>query len=408
VGKKATGDDSIGNLTVVGGDQRGASAGRTRQRQLSKEDLNAFAAEVHAALFRSLDRAFPEFGWTRDGAASGWTATNRATTKEVAGARPDRVICKKPQGFYVHGADSTLWMAYLNGGTYPKGARYFEVLKDLAGRAGVDASLLDHALTEEERVRHEQQAHRRGVLESALELAQEVLWSGRGEVARTYLQDKRGFTDKAIRDLGLGLWPGVDEVRKRLGADLPAADEAGLLWPKMEGYIIIPWADAAGLPLTFYGRWPGDPPLMKDHPGWRSKRDAERLEWERKTAAEKAAAPWEEPKVPKTNALPGVGTKGSPLYFDRARKAGHRDLVAVEGVFDAALLQACGDARVVAYVGAQFTTDQVKTLARHKVRSVVVVPDPDGGGDQGAVHSVTALEKAGILSYPKLRSWRLR
>jgi len=145
--------------------------------------------------------------------------------------------------------------------------------------------------------------------------------------------------------------------------DLQAAEDAGLLWPKLEGYVLIPWADAMGHPLTLYGRW-----STKTPPEGR----------------------------PKTLALPGEGTKSSPLYFDRARRAGHRDLVAVEGVFDAALLQARGDSRVVAYVAAQFSGGQVETMTRHRVRSVVVCPDPDGGGDRGAHSSVDALTKAGI------------
>jgi replicative DNA helicase len=325
-----------------------------------------FLNEVLAALFERLDTAFPEFGWQRD--SRGWVATDRQYTKQMLGARTDRVICHQPVGFYVHGGSHQTWMAYVNGGESPRGAAFFEAVRRLAGLAAIDPSVLDREPSPEALARNEERARRRGVLQAARDLACENLRSPRGEAARAYLRKRRGLSDAEIRDLGLGLYPTVAEIRKALeaeGEDIAAAEAAGLLWGGIEGYIVIPWADADGRPLTFYGRWPGEPPEGR----------------------------------PKTMALPGEGTKGSPLYFDLARKAGHREIVAVEGVFDAALLQVRGDRRVVAYAGAQFSAGQVTTLARHKVRSVVLVPDPDGGGDQGAARSSEALARAGIPSY---------
>jgi hypothetical protein len=57
----------------------------------------------------------------------------------------------------------------------------------------------------------------------------------------------------------------------------------------MTGYAVFPWADASGQPMTHYGRWPA------------------------KTVPDDEADK-------KTLALPGEGTKASPLYFDRARR----------------------------------------------------------------------------------------
>ena len=71
----------------------------------------------------------------------------------------------------------------------------------------------------------------------------------------------------------------------------------------------------------------------------------------------------------------------------------------MEGVFDAALLQAKGDTRVVAYVAASFSDLQVETLVRRKVRSVSLCGDPDGGGDRGTLSNVEKLGKVGISAY---------
>ena len=63
-----------------------------------------------------------------------------------------------------------------------------------------------------------------------------------------------------------------------------------------------------------------------------------------------------------------------------------------------------GDTRVVAYVGAQFTGEQISTLQRCRVERALLCGDPDGGGDTGTLRNVVALANAGItpLVVPRL------
>jgi Protein of unknown function (DUF3987)/Toprim-like len=209
---------------------------------------------------------------------------------------------------------------------------------------------------------------RRSILARVVELTEGTLWSETGAAARAYLAE-RGFTEAALQDLAFGLYRSTAEVQATLrgdGYDDEAIRETGVVWSKFEGYVIIPWADAWGQPATLYARWPGATPPS----GWT-----------------------------KTLALPGEGTKSSPLYFDRARRAGHRDLVLVEGVLDAALAQAHGDTRVVACAAAQLSGGQVDTLVRHRVRLVRLCLDPDDGGDRGTRACVESLDRLGITPY---------
>lgn len=259
-----------------------------------------------------------------------------------------------------------LWKQHGGAGITPRGADFVAMVRELAMLAGV--AFPERTLTPEEQARVRQWETRRAGLEVVTISAQEVLWSPAGEAARQYLH-ARGFDAAAIRALGMGLYPAVDEVARRLtrqGHDLQDVRQHGLLWRKLEGYVVIPWADAYGRPLTLYGRWP-----------------AKTLPADR----------------PKTIALPGDDSKRSPLYFDRTRQAGHCEVVLVEGVLDAALLQAQGDTRVIACVSAQLSRLQVSTLARHKVRAVTICLDPDQGGERGVVSCLKSLKAAGIRAY---------
>lgn len=318
--------------------------------------------EVLPALFQRLDQAFPEFGWepTKDG----WVATNRETTKRLLDARPDRVVCHRPHGFLVHGGAATAWTAYVNGGQPPRGDAFVQVVRRLCELAGVAFPEREATPAELEAAADAEQ--RRRALAAALPALERLLQEPAGATAREYLVS-RGLDAAGQAALGVGFLPDVPSLRRALPAELrDAAKEAGLLWDRLEGYALFPWLDAWGRPLTLYGRWPGKTP-----PEGR----------------------------PKTIALPGQGTKSSPFCFDRARAVGHVDVVLVEGVLDAAVLQARGDARVVACVGAQLARAQVETLARHRVRSVTICLDPDGAGDKGTLACVRDLEAAGVASY---------
>ena len=339
----------------------------------ARQDLGEHLDEaVYPALFKNMDSAFPEFGWkwTEGPSGGSWTAFQWPIgfPLKVENEHPDRlrVYPDRPYWVKVHGHEGVRLLDYVNGGRRPTGLEFVAAVRKLCELAGVPFPELE--MTEEEQERYRAKEARRAVLLSFSSWAKTVLWSQAGEDALAYLKD-RGLSEEAIRDLDLGFYSSVTEARAVLeaaGHDQEDIKASGVLWSKLESYILFPWADALGQPLTIYTRWPAKvPPKGKK----------------------------------KTLALPGAGTKASPLYFDRARRAGHQDLVAVEGVIDAAVLQSLGDTRVVAYVAAQFSGLQVKTMERYKVRSVVIVPDPDGGGAKGAVSSVKSLTQHGIEPY---------
>ena len=322
--------------------------------------------EVYPALFERLDQAFPEYGFARKG--KHWVATTDATRKLPASPRPDRVFCydNKPWGLVVQGADFVRFVDLVNGNRKPQGAEFPAAVRKLAQLAGVHFP--DDTASPEEVARAAERHARRGILETVIAKCHEALLGPKGVKARTYLA-KRGYDEAAIEDLRLGLYLSTKAMRQVLadeGHDEAAVEAAAVLWQDIEGRVIYPWNDAAGHPQTLYADWPARP------------------------------AP---EGVAKLIALPGEGTKASPLHFDRARRAGHRDLVLVEGVADASVLQARGETRAIACVGRQLSGAQLDTLDRFKTNSVIICLDPDGAGVEGTLACIRQLYSKGITAF---------
>jgi len=135
---------------------------------------------------------------------------------------------------------------------------------------------------------------------------------------------------------------------------------------RYNGYITFPWLNETGNQIqTLYFRYVGTPPEGK----------------------------------PKTLALPGEGSKSTPLFLHNCLEHNHSELLAMEGVIDALSLIDSGLNNVVAYVGASFTNDQIAVMKRYRIKTVTIIPDADEGGQTGLRSSVIRLFNSDIDSY---------
>ncbi len=255
-----------------------------------------------------------------------------------------------------------------------RGRDFVEAVRELA--VDTNVPFPDRESSPEEIARAQKWERRRAVLAATQEYCQEALWSDTEAAleARHYLVAERGLTEEEIKLLPIGYYPSAGELKRHL-ISKGFSDEdwkgTGCIWKDMERYITFLWNDASGRPLTIYGRY------FRPHPP-----DGK----------------------PKTIASPGAKTKQSPLYFNRALEAGHKEIILVEGVLDAVLLQAKGDTRVCAYVAASCSGDQIETLRRHRITRVTLCGDPDAGGENGTNSNFLRLTEADISVYvaPKL------
>jgi DNA primase/phage/plasmid-associated DNA primase len=303
---------------------------------------------------------------------------------------------------YIHSIKVNRW-------EHPKGIDWVEALREAALRVGVELPEREHTPREIE-VAAKWEA-RRGILGAVYALCRDWLWSEAGTSALNHLIAERGMSREAIAELGLGYYLSKDEVAAALkdqNHNLEIAEEVGVLTRKWEGYVTFPWHTAWGQPLTLYGHCPTKPlPLKKHHRGWKGERDAAYRAWGKLSEAQKVEQPWLEPTVPKKYACwnpkdeegAWLSTKESPLYFDRALAAGHKEVVVVEGVTDAAVPQALGDTRVVACVAASLSGEQVQSLRRSGIERAIICLDPDSAGDKGIESCVKSLLLAGIVPY---------
>lgn len=264
------------------------------------------------------------------------------------------------------------------GATRATGRDFLEAVRTLAELAGVSPPP-ERELSTEERERLEKYQSRRAVLEAVADYCARTLFEAAGKKAFDYLTRPRttkddpncgrGFTEDEVRELEFGFYDSAARLRDFLQAKgnewVRAAEEAKLLEKKFEGYVSVPWREKTGRDLlNVYFRW--------------HEEDA------------KAAG---KPKFQN----PFGASKATPYLFDRAVRARVDELVAVEGVFDAALLQVRGeDPRVVAWVGSKPSKEQAEALQKAGIRRVILCGDRDKAGVKGSLDSVRTFSAARI------------
>lgn len=341
----------------------------------NKDSTNNLAAHLRDVAFPALhdvlDRAFPEFGWKRT--ASGWEATNwpDGVPRQSNRKRADRLNAYRdnPWGVVVHGKEAFSWVEYITGQRSPRGEVFVDAVRRLSELAGVEFP--KRALSPDEFTRLEKRKRRGSILGEVFKWTASQLLAKTDEAkeARDYLGG-RGIEEQHFEELGLGFYANASDLRQHLlGQGFTAEDikDEGVVFDRMEGHVVFCWRDEHGRPLTLYGRHPNPP------------EDA-----------------------PKNMGLPGAGTKRSPLFLNLAkdRQPGKAlDLVVVEGLFDAAVLQLKGEHRAVASSSKTLSTEQLDTIERAQPRRVYVVGDPDKGGEEGNIRNARALRDRGIASF---------
>lgn len=192
----------------------------------------------------------------------------------------------------------------------------------------------------------------------------------------------RGINDETIKTLKIGFydsWAGINNYLISKGFTPDEIKAVGLQRGKFVtkdgvidsknsctwvNFITFPWLDVNGNPLSLYGRY-----FEKKPPNT---------------------------KTPKTLALPGSHTKKHPFLFYICKENNHKEVIFVEGLFDAIALYQAGITNVCSGIGASFSNEQINCLSNYKIKKVTHLGDPDGGGENGTKSNLKRLLKKEI------------
>jgi DNA primase len=279
-------------------------------------------------------------------------------THRVLGVRAERVVAhgSAPAGFLVHGGDSTLWTAYLNGGVVPRGETFRAVVDELAARAGVEVEPIERV----------QRPDREGdLLRDFFALCQAELHSREGAAARSYLE-RRGLPASALADSGLGVVPNELATKNALEAsgysELEIAHSCVLADGRWPGRLCGAWQDEHGRIGTFWAR---------------SLRDAD--------------------SSTRYLYLSGATRSHLPPYgisdVLRLPATDRGEVVLVEGLLDVHHLRAKGLANIAAIGGARAQSSIGRQLQRLGFDSIVLAFDNDAPGREGAARAVEEISR---------------
>lgn len=255
-----------------------------------------------------------------------------------------------------------------------EGIGFIDAVKELADRAGVP--LPKEELSPQEVAR----ASRRDRLYKANTVAckhfSAVLNGPDGVEARQYLEE-RGYDLEFANQHQLGFapesWDSLTDALRGAGIDSRIGEEAGLLVSKKGGRgcydrfrnrLMFPITERGGKVVAFGGRTLGDDPAKYIN----------------------------SPESP-------IYNKSKVLYgLHEARSAIHRadKVLVVEGYFDVLGLARAGLGYAVAPCGTALTEHQVKALAGHSPREVILLFDSDAAGKKAAMRALPICLQQGL------------
>ena len=279
---------------------------------------------------------------------------------------PSFLIYGDKPGYFCYSCHVTGdWIRYLMDN---KGLSFLEAKTHLAKEAGIEIKGFDKGKWEEE-------MQRTNLLDAALEFFEKQLWTEKGKKTLKYLK-QRGYSEDEIKNMELGYFPGCEETTQHLKDQDFSIEEiyAVFKWINMNGKlyreeykVAIPYKDVAGRLIGFYGR------LIRQL----NEGEKEKEKYKPFTKAE--------------------GIKNTPFLMWQAK--GEKEIIVVEGFFDALIPTQKGVKGVIATGNAHLNEKQVENIMKYGEKRFILAFDNDPSGLKGTERAIDLLCKKGIKTF---------
>lgn len=211
---------------------------------------------VLPALFEHLDRAFPEFSWTRT--TIGWKAIRRTENGRPDPTRHQLITCHQPWGFVAADGTAVSWLSYVNGGESPTVDDFASAVNALAKRAQVATHVAVEGWSRAESQSAIEQQRQADLMEQFVAYCQVHLNTSVGQSILCGLRDGYGISVSDCRELSIGVYTTPQEVGEHLLGRGFTHDEilqsAVAGDHRLAGRLVVPWRDRWGQLKTIVAR----------------------------------------------------------------------------------------------------------------------------------------------------------
>jgi DNA primase catalytic core len=253
-------------------------------------------------------------------------------------------------------------MSYKNGGTYPSGREWIELVKEFGNQVGV--TIPDREWSPEDSARHAERMRKKSILEDFRSIAIQAMNANGYPSGRDYLQT-RGWALAQLSQYDFGYYPSSDYIKIELekrGYSFQEVSSSGIYRQDFDNRIVYPIRNLRHEIVNY---------------------------WARDTTGKAKL---------KLLYMSSISGASLDVPFGLNNVTGRKVLV-VEGGFDCLTLDAHGIKNIISLGGSVLTNKHIESLHIAKINDITLLLDNDKSGIEGRLSIIQQLANTNIKIY---------